>query len=162
MTPDELYDYFTPLETALASVFEAQEFVIWTPLRDPEFQKERPRVEAVLMPGAALGFLLPEVNKPARCGFLREKARRASLTVFVVTEARIVTHRAFLARTLYVLDTLGHAMNATALMPYHSVQSVKCNGGGLSDDPTTGSYTTTLNCDLDFSVVESAWADLET
>ena len=56
MTPDQLYDYFTPLETAIVTVFEAQEFVIWTPLSDPEFQKERPRVEAVLMPGVAIAL----------------------------------------------------------------------------------------------------------
>lgn len=162
MTPDQLYDYFTPLESAIASVFEAQEFVIWTPLRDPQFQKERPRVEAVLMPGAALGFLYPEASRPVRSGFMREKARKAALSIFVVTEANITTHRAYLARVLYLLDTLGYDMNATALMPYHAVQSVKVNGGSLSDDATTGAYTTTLNCDLDFSVKEAAWPLLET
>lgn len=161
MTPDELYNYFTPLESAVAKVFEDQEFTIWTPLRDPKFQKERPRVEAVLMPGAALGFLRPEPSRIARCGFLREKARKAALSVFVVTEANIATHRAYLARVLFLLDTLGFDMNATALMPYHSVQCVKVNGGSLSDDPTTGAYTTTLNCDIDFSFKEAAWAALD-
>lgn len=162
MTPAALYDYFTPLESAIVSVFEAQEFVIWTPLRDPAFQKERPRVEAVLLPGANLGFLLPATGKPARCGFLRDKARKANLSIMVVTEASIVTHRSFLARAIYVIDTLGYEMNATALMPYHSVQCVKCNGGNLSDKFEEGAFTTTLNCDIDFSVKEAAWAALET
>ena len=161
MNPDELYNYFTPLESAIAAVFEAQEFIIWTPLRDLKFQKERPRVEAVLMPGAALGFLRSEPSRIARCGFLREKARRATLSIFVVTEANVVTHRAFLARTLFVLDTIGYEMNKTALMPYHSVQSVKVNSGSLSDDATTGAYTTTLNCDLDFSFKEATWLLLD-
>lgn len=162
MTPDELYDYFTPLEKAVASVFESQDFVIWTPLRDAAFQKSRPRVEAVIMPGAALGFLRPSAGLPARSGFLREKARKAALSVFVVTEAKIVTHRAFLARVLFLLDTLGYQMNETGLMPYHSVQMVKVNSGSLSDDPETGAYTTTLHCDIDFSFKESAWTALDT
>lgn len=162
MTANALYDYFTPLETAIIEVFAAQEFVIWTPLRDPEFQKERPRLEAVLMPGEALGFLLPAAGVPARGGFMREKARRAGLSLFVVTEPNIATHRVYLGRTLYVLDTLGLAMNATAAMPYHSVQGVRCTGGNLVDDPASGSYTTVLTCALDFSVKEAAWPLLGT
>ena len=162
MTQDQLYDFCTPLETAIVTVFEAEEFVIWTPLRDPEFQKERTRVEAVVMPGASLGFLLPEYGKPARCGFLREKARMANLSVLVVTEPSITVHRAFVARTLYVLDTLGWAMNETDDMPYHKVQHVKCNGGSLTHKPGDGSYQTSLDCEIKFSVLETAWADLET
>ncbi len=162
MTANDLYDYFTPLETAIATVFEAQEFVIWTPLRDPEFQKQRPRVEAVLMPGAALGYLLPATDVPVRCGFLREKARRANLILTLVTAPEITVHRAYVARTLFLLDTLGLAMNATDDMPYHAVQSVKCNGGSLSLNPESGAYETTLTCDVDFSVKEAAWAGLET
>lgn len=166
MTPAELYDYFTPLETALAKVFTDANFTVWTPLLPAEFQKERPRIEAVLMPGAALGFLKPDpaaaVNYPVRSGFMREKAHKSNLSLLLVTAPEITIHRAYVATALGVVDLLGLAMNDTGLMPYHAVQCVKVTGGGLTLHPETGDYQTTLNCDVDFSVKESAWADLET
>ena len=162
MTPAELYNYFTPLEAAIVSVLEAQEFTVWTPSTDPAFQKERPRVEAVIMPGAAMGFLLPDSARVCRSGFLREKARNASLHLLAITSAEIQIHRAYVARLLYAVDTLGFDMNETALMPYHAVQMVKCNGGGMNHNPEDGSFETTLTCDVHFGIKESAWADLET
>lgn len=156
----DIYDYFTPLEDAIRTVFEAAEVTCWTPLSDPAFQKERPRIEALILPGQNKGMLRPVPSVRTASGFLREKARRSQLVIRVVTEANIATHRSFVAKILYLLDTLGYEMNAGDKLPNHAVGSLICNGGNLDYSPEDGSYVSLLNCDLDFSVKEASWDTL--
>jgi len=162
MTIADIYDYFTPIEAAIVQVFDAQEIVCWTPLRDPEFQKQRPRVEAVLMPGAGKVRLLPQAGRRSAPGHLREQARNASLVINVITEANITLHRAYVARVIYLLDTMAHDAQATGLIPNHFIAALRCNGGQLDYKPEEGLFNSTLNCDLDFSVRTTAWAELAT
>ncbi len=152
----DIYDYFTPLEDAIRTVFEANDIVCWTPLSDPAFQKERSRVEAVLMPGQNLGRLLPAATRTAS-GFMREQARKSQLVIRVITESDIAAHRLFVAQILYLLDTLGLAMNDGDKLPNHAVSGLICNGGTLDYSPEDGSYVSLLNCDLTFSVKTAAW-----
>lgn len=159
----DIYDYFSPIEDAIRTVFEANEIVCWTPLSDPDFQKERPRVEAVLLPGQNLGRLLPvvladgETRRRNANGFLREQARRSQLVIRVITESDIAVHRTFVAEILYLMDTAGHDMNAGDKLPNHAVSGLNCTGGTLETKAEEGSYMSVFMFDLDFSVKTAAW-----
>jgi len=179
MSADAIYDYFTPIEDAIAQAFAVNQITCYTPrglqeLNDAgtaaspnnkqEFQKETPRVEIMLLPGASKGFLLPVAGRHrAAPGFLREQVRNASLTLRLITAANIVEHRAYVARVLFYVDTLGLDANAAvdaegaSKMPYHRIGCVMCNGGTLDYKPEEGNIETVLNCSVDFSVLDGAW-----
>lgn len=182
MNADLIYDYFTPIEDAIATAFALNQVTCYTPLGEQllneaassaapdleqRFQMKRPRVQIMLLPGAAKGILRPATGVRAASGFLREKARNASLTLRLVTEANIVAHRAYVARVLFLVDSLGADANAAEdaegykKLLYHRIGGLRCNGGTLDDAPEQGTLQTLLNCDLDFSVLDSAWALLD-
>ena len=171
----DIYDFFTPIEDAIASAFKLGGVTCYTPLgeqqlneaaiADPDhaeqFQKKRPRVEIVLHPGASKGILVAQAGRRVTSGHLREKARAATLDVNLITEPDIVKHRAFVARILFLTDTLAHDANETKSLTNHFLQSIRCQGGSLSYNGEEGHYQTSLVFDVDFSVQETAWPALE-
>lgn len=171
-----VYDYFTPIENAIAAAFQRNGVDCYTPLGEQQlnessesepsntaaFQKKRPRVEVVLMPGANKGILRAEDGRRVAAGYLREWARTSSLVLAVITEADIIQHRAYLAKILYLLDTLAYDVSGTETLQNHAIQSIKCLGGSIAYKSEEGNYQTTLNNELEFSVQTTAWALLET
>lgn len=171
----DIYDYFTPIEDAIATAFALVNVTCYTPLGEQilnaaadaaapdhkqEFQKKRPRVEIALMPGASKGRLLPVAGRRVAAGHLPEQARNANLIVRVITAAEIIVHRVYLAEVIYRLDTMAHAANATGKMPNHFLGGLRNNGGSLEYKASEGNFESTLNCDLDFSVKTTAWNNL--
>jgi hypothetical protein len=171
----DIYDYFTPIEDAIAAVFKAAEITCLTPLgvqkfevdeadtsdKDAlEFQKPRPRVEVVLHPGSNLGLLYPVSGRRVAAGHLREQARRAMLTLTIVTKDSILEHRAFVAQVLYIADTLAYEATNSRLLVNHNLSSLRCTGGTAGYRPQDGVMETLLNFDLDFAVQVAAFAAL--
>jgi hypothetical protein len=168
----DIYDYFTPIEDAICTAFALVNIACYSPLGEQllnaqadaatpdlkrSFIKKRPRVEIALMPGAALGRLLPIPGRRVASGHLPEQARRATLVVQVITEADIVIHRVYLAQVNYFLDTMAYRANQTGKMPNHYIGGLKNNGGSLEYKPEAGNFHSTLNYDVDFSVNTNAW-----
>jgi hypothetical protein len=158
----DIYDYFTPIETAVQSVFAAAEVAACTPVDDPDFQRPRPRVEIELSPGDAQGRLRYEADRLVASGNLRETAYSASLSIRVITEAQISQHRAFLARAQYQMDNIVPTIGAAGTLTNHRLASAKATGGSVSYTPQDGCYVSELTYDIDFSILPSAWAALET
>lgn len=172
----DIYDFFTPVENAVSAAFERAGVTCYTPLglqqldeagaADPDnleqFQRKRPRVEIVLHPGASRGMLVPKAGRRVTSGVLREKARSASLHMALITGPNIVTHRAFLAKVLFLSDTLAYDANNTETLLNHCIQSIKCQGGQMNYKSEEGAFQTDLAFDVEISVQESKWDELET
>lgn len=169
----DIYDPLSPAEAALAALFKANEITCYTPLgeqmeaeeaaaQDPtvQFIKKRPRVEVLVTLGASHGWLFPHRGVRAASGFMREKARQASLLVKIVTDANIALHRQFQAQVLFVLDTAGEAIRNTTAMPNHTINRIKVGGTSLNYLPENGIFETSVSCDLDISVNDTAWPAL--
>lgn len=170
----DIYDYFTPLEDAVCAVFKSEGITCFSGLgQQPEldaeetaadgtqsFQKELPRVEVVLHPGAGLGQLRAHTARPCAAGHREEQARRSTLSVLVLTKADPIEHRAFVAQVQYVVDTLAHRANNTRRLTKHRLSAVRQVGGTAGYTTERGVIETMLNCEVDFSVQTTAWADL--
>lgn len=172
----DIYDFFTPLEEAVASVFDKSGVTCYTPLgeqrldanaaSDPSleqsFQKRRPRVELALSLGPSAGMLRAESGRRAAAGHLREKCRRCTLHVNVVTEPDIVKHRSFVATVLFIADSLAYEVNETETLTNHFVQRIACTGeSGRTYNAEDGQFETQLSFEVDLSVQEYAWTALD-
>lgn len=171
----DIYDFFTPIENAVSAAFARNGVACYSPLglqeldaagaADPtlegEFQRPRPRLEIVLHPGASRGMFVPKAGRRVAAGVLREKARAAQLHMAVITKPDIVEHRAYLAQVLFLCDTLAYDANQTDTLTNHALQSIKCQGGQLDYKAEDGVFQTDLMFDVDFSVQEQKWAELD-
>lgn len=172
----DIYDFLTPTEDAIAAAFKANEIACFTPLGQQkfaedeatlgekerqDFQRPRPRLDIVLHPGPGKGILRPAAGYRITSGHLREKAWACSLMISVITAAEILVHRAYLARVLFLCDTLAHDANATRLLTHHFLQSIRCQGGTVGYHPQDGNFETQLTFDVDLSVKEDAWDSLD-
>ncbi len=182
MPADAIYDYQTPIEEAIASVMVANEVTCYTPLGEQiivdglksspdalqQFEKKRPRIEIVLTGVSGIGRLWPYGSKKGASGFNREQAYSGQLTVRVITEANIVTQRAYLSLVQNLMDTIGAAANVATkadgslIMPYHCIGGIRKTGDTPNYAPQDGLIETMLTYNLDFSVVDTAWALLDT
>lgn len=172
----DIYDYFTPIENAIAAAFHAHDVICYTPLgkqgaddaddltpdqEDPDFQRERPRIEIALMPGAGMGRLRVSSGRQVANGHLREMAYRSALNIEAITKADIREHRSYLCRILFLCDTLAHDVNNTALLYNHKLQRIQSTGGSVEYKPEDGLFRSLLTYDVDFSVQQYAFEALE-
>lgn len=157
----EIYDFYTPLENAVAQVLTAGGLNTYTPITAPEFQKDRPRVEAEIEPASGLGRLLPATNRVNASGYLREQAYSATLNLTVITAADIAIHRAFLAQVQYQADTLAHDVRVSGASPNHILNRVQATGGSVDYTPQDGAFISKLTFEIEFSIKPAAWAALE-
>lgn len=169
----DIYDYFTPIEDAIAAVFKAAEIDCFTALGeqplgdgeaegDVEDKRPRPRVEIVLHPGAAMGRLRAMAGKNTSSGHLREYARRSNLDFRLITKADIREHRAYVAHIQYLCDTLADAVNETRLLTNHRIAAIRMTGGEAGYRPQDGVIETVLTAEVDFSVQHYAFEAIET
>lgn len=171
----DIYDFFTPVENAISAAYERAGVTCYTPLglqqlnaaqeaapdNAQQFQRKRPRLEIVLHPGAARGFFVPQAGRRVAAGHLREKANQATLSMDVITEPDIVKHRAFLARILFLSDTLAYDATQTETLTNHYLQAIKRTSGDTSYEAEDGHFRTRLTFDVDLSVQENKWPELE-
>lgn len=170
----DIYEYFTPIEEAVAKVFAQNSVMCYTPLGEQlltesgseasdeqALQKKRPRVEVCLQPGAAKGILRPLPNRRVTSGHLQEKARVSQLTMLLVTEPNIVQHRNFIALVIAISDTLATGVNNQDSFNNFFIQSVRATGGTTNYKPEDGTFSTELTFDVEFSVQEYLWSALD-
>lgn len=165
----DIYDFETAIEEAFRAAIAGEGINAFTLLTVPDetdteaaqqFQNTRPRVVIHLVTGAAKGLLLPAAGVRASSGSLREQAYGGTLTIELVTEAAIVTHRTQRAQLRALLDTICPTLNV--LPAKHNIQRVRAAGTGETMQASQGAYVSRLTYDIDFSVQTTAWADLET
>ena len=170
-----IYDFSTPIEETFAFIFSARGMNCYSPLGESilneaandappdliqQFQKKRPRVEILLIPGAGLGHLRPRTDNVASRitpGFLRDNSHRANMILWVVTRADILEHRAYIAQVRCLLEVIAFEANASGKMAHHTIQTFKVTGEQPASKAGEGIIEATINCELEFSVKESAW-----
>jgi Ser/Thr protein kinase RdoA (MazF antagonist) len=179
---DQVYQFETVFETALAHVLAAQLFTVYTPSNDEflteefsdahpelvpylpngqEFHKHRPRVEAVFVLGAGKGHLhiIDPTRKPVS-GSMPETSYSSRIELVVVTESKAQIHRAYLAKLRRNMDTIREALNETSHLPYHSIQQLRPSGSSSTYQTEDGAFETGLVYELDFCIRREAWTAL--
>jgi Ser/Thr protein kinase RdoA (MazF antagonist) len=179
---DQVYQFETVFETAIAQVLASQLFTVYTPSNDEflteeftaahpdlvpylpngqEFQKHRPRIEAVFVLGAGKGHLhiINPKRKPVS-GSMPETSYNARIEFAAVTESKAQIHRAYLAKLRRNMDTIREALNETSHLQYHSIQQLRPSGSSSTYQTEDGYYETGLVYELDFCIRQDAWTAL--
>jgi hypothetical protein len=134
-----IYDFEGVLSSAVASVFTKYGFTAGnalTILSDPEFQRQRPRVEIFVQ---VTGIPQPIQSRPIFDGSLRNMAYRGSLEVSAVSNmdsSNSPTHAIYRAKVRNFCATLGNRVNGGALTK-HKIQQI-VEGGTTLDALNTG------------------------
>lgn len=171
MSANAVYNYFTPIEEAIAKAFAAYGVDCYTPLgeikafeqvngQEQQFVKAIPRVEIELQTGSNMGNLRASNRVRPASGFLREQARRSNLMVSIITDAELIPHREYYTTILFLLDGIGSTINEFYPPEFHAIGGIKVTGGQQSYTPQGGLFKSTINCDVDFSVLEIAWKEV--
>ncbi len=167
MSYKDVYDFEGAIEKAVSAVFTDQEIVCFTPQGDPQFQKNRPRVEATFIPGpgrqqyilVADDFTDGNSDYPHR----RESSFGGQLTLSVITDGEngMSAHADYRSKIRNVMSTFQRTVNGlSASVMNHKVQQIRENGSSNVYGPQEGYYQTTLNYDLEFSIQANAWLQL--
>ena len=171
MSVAQVYDFDGIFEPPIAKLFLAAGVIAYASqgrLNDdgtfnpqPNFQKDRPRVEIVFTRGpGAKRWTLPTNPNPniPLANQARESAWKANLAITALTEAGGVTHFKFLAQVRNICATLPAALDGLTLATH-------CINGPIVDLGEThrynqqeGYYATILNYSFDFSVQNTTWA----
>jgi len=166
-----VYDLEAVCENALKAVFAANQIQAFTtqdigvvgadgnPVID--FQKARPRVEIMFVPGAGQGrfreMIVDGIRTPV------ETCWKGQFKLDLITDARINIHAAFRTFTRFLMQTMVWRINGTAPMEIHKIQRFPRDGGTSPVmKPQDGYLQTTMLYDVDLSVQDNAWAALET
>ena len=164
----EIYDFETAIEEAFRAALAAADLTAYTVATVPDesdieaaqqFQKSRPRVTLHLETGGAAGMLLANGGIRASSGSSPEQCYSGTLTLEVLTEAAIASHRTYRATVRRVMDTICPDVNGDPLTK-HKVQKCKASGTSAIYSSDQGAYVSKLTYDLDFSIQTEAWADL--
>lgn len=155
-----IYDFEGAIEGATAQMFTDEGIVCLTEISDPQFQKERPRLEIEFTLGSSGTMLLPERGVVAAAGFARATTFSGNLSVDVITAADYGLHRQFKARVRNIIATLARRLNDGIKLPYHAISSVNFGSAEPMIKAEDGLYLTRMSFDLNFSVQANAWASL--
>ena len=161
----DVYDPESALENAVRSILN-DTLAAFTPQSDPQFQKERPRVEIQCSLGASKNNHVVDIDgldeyRPREDGW----KIRASLVIVTPTPANGdggQLHRecrALIRRTMFELPWNGQI---PALMPNHVIYApVGHMGTTPTPKPENGFWLTRMDWDLTISIHKDAWAKLD-
>lgn len=167
----DVYDFESVFEPPIAKLFQAQGIISYVSrgrLNDdgtingqPDFQKDRPRVEVVFTRGSGRKrWHLPPNPQPNIPLVMqaRESAWIGNLAIAALTIADGYTHAQFLATVRYVAAAIPGSVDGLSIVNH-------CINGPISDLGEThqynreqGYYLTTINYAFEFSVQNTAWA----
>lgn len=167
----EIYDYFTPIETACFNVLKAREiscntavaqFISGKPNEtDPlQFQKPRPRTEIKFAVGEAGGILLPKMGVEAAAGSSYALNRTGELTLATITLPNVIQHRAYVAQLLFIADTLALTMNNSGLLKHIVIDSLMISDCAPDYEPQEGDYKSNITCAIEFSIKKASLEQL--
>ena len=151
-----VYSPESQIEDAIDTVLTADGITVYTPLKDPVFQKKRPRVEAIVIAGPGRGILIPKTGSISVPGSAREQEWDGRLEFIIVTEADIMIHRCMIADVRYYAATMLDRING--VMKLHVLLSMRDSGSTPTYSPETGVYNTSLVYSINYRVLDGAWA----
>lgn len=152
----DIYSFETIFAQALQAVLNGRDVRSYTILDAPNFQNDRPRTEIIFVPGSGRGRW-----NPARAD-LRETAWKGAYNLFLITDANVQAHSAYVALVRSIMHGIDTAINGAEPMTRHRLQAFFRDGGtSPSYKPEDGVYETRMIYEVDFSVQADAWAALE-
>jgi len=149
-----LYEFERLISATLAGVFNDANILPKSIVDAPEFQKDRPRVEVYVTPGAAMGHYILDAQSTRR-----ENGWHGALSLKAVTWPEITVHSAYVAAVRNVAATLDRLDLTTASVPllYHEITRVVTAGTTPHTDPAAGEYDTQLHYNFIFAILPDAW-----
>ena len=153
-----LYEFERLISATLVALFNAEEITAYGVGTDPEFQKERPRVEVFLTIGGRFDNHYVLDNDGQR----RENGWTGTLTLSALTPANPTLHSRYLAairNQAAKLDQLDLTSAETVSVPleYHEITEVKTGGTAPTIEPEKGYFQTALSFDFVFGILPGAW-----
>lgn len=122
------------------------------------FQKDRPRAELIFTPGA--GQKQPRVAVFNGNEFPVETAWKGQYKIDLITGADMRIHAAFRTMVRFVMHTQLLTINGPYL-DLHQIQSFHAdNGTSPVMKPEDGVFQTTMLFEIDFGILDAAWATL--
>lgn len=117
------------------------------------FQKPRPRVECIAIPGASLGQYVLDAD-----GNRRENGWSASISLGLITDTTAELHEEYVAEVRNLMATADQIFGAdNDYMPYHEVGRIITEGSEPAITPENGVYVTRLNFSLNFAIKITAF-----
>ena len=153
-TEAQVYDFEGQLELAVQAFFEASDIIAIKPGDDPQFQKERPRIELQVVVGPATGHLQP-VTLDGEAAKLVHDAYTGSLMLAVLTEADYAKHVAYRTKIRAQVSRLIYLTT----LDYHELEDVVPAGASQVLSPEDGTFESHLTYNLAFCVKSDAWPE---
>ena len=125
-----------------------------------DFQRDRPRVEILFTPGAGQGQF-----RPLRISELQEIPIETSWSgqykLDVITLPDIRAHREFVTAVRFIVHTQLYTLNGNILDKHRIQVDFKDAGSSPALEADKGSFQTVMLFDLDFSIQDDAWKQIE-
>lgn len=153
----DIYDFEKVFEGASKCILNDGDLKAFTSRDNPDFQKDRPRVEVAftLGPGRMQRPWI-EQGDDQNPTDERESGWQGKMQFELITDADAKLHGSYLSRLRYLLSTFRIRANGFFLK-YHSIGLVRDGGETRILAPQDGYYKTTLVRDIDFGVLPDAW-----
>lgn len=156
----DIFDFEGVLEAAHEADLNAVELVVITPASDPEFQRERSRVEVYAKPGKSLGTLRPAMGVASAPGSMRETSFDGQIRVTAITRPDTKAHRAYVAAIRNRMSNCVPRINKT-LLTKHKLHWVETVGTDHDYASNEGRFETDLVFNVKLSIQDDALAALE-
>lgn len=164
MEAKDLYFPESELESAFDWLLSSQELTVYTPLKSPEFQKKKPRIELDVVSGSAISMLIPDnsVGMVAAPGVLREGSWKGALNIRVVA-ADIMSNRDHLARVRAALAVCVDKINANLSDNecHYYLQEIASSGSSQHYKPDETTYITEISYAIKYSLLSDFVAQIE-
>lgn len=153
----DIYNIEGVLEEAFAAVLRARALTVSIVADEAKFQKVRPRAElvAMLQGGQNRPYAEGEPQRP-NVGHLREQAYRVQLKADVIADT-LENARIYICTIRRRFDKIADEITLTR----HYIHSCRNAGSTPAHKPEDGYYRSTMLFDLDVSIQQDAWAELE-
>jgi hypothetical protein len=156
----DIYDFEGVGEDAFEADLNAVELVVVTSGTDPEFQRDRSRVEVYMKPGKWLGTLKPALGVASAPGSMRETSFDGHIRVTLITRADMEVHKNFRAAVRNRMSNCVPRLNKT-LLTRHKLHSVETAGTEHDYASNEGRFESDLLFNVKFSIQDDALAALE-
>lgn len=174
-----IYDFQGILELALKTLFTLREVKAFTSQMTPstgdpaadqalidegwdilDFQKDRPRVEIIFTPGAGQGQFRATTIAGLEKQVSIDTSFKGQFRLDVFTLPDIAVHKAFVTAVRFIMHTQLLTLNGTTLLRHRIQPDLMDAGTTPITKAEQGTFSTTLLFDVDFSIQDDAWEQL--
>lgn len=154
----QIYDYENAIEAAFKALLEAEEIAAFVSLDELDFQEARPRVEVFCSPGQETGHYHPTL--------FRADSFTGTVMLRIVSNPKATTRehsdyratvRDIMAGSRAEFKADRDLVDASALLPYHSILDVVESGTSPNYEGEGGVVESAVTYQIKFNIRPSAW-----